>query len=76
MIKWRATQTIYERNGFLRKRIYRSESCEGCPLKKTCTKAEGDREPGGLPRLSLAHNLLKKAANDQNRSHSGVGITS
>ncbi|MGG3507941.1 transposase [Paenibacillus lautus] len=26
--------------------------------------------------LSLAHNLLKKAANDHNRSHSGVGITS
>ncbi|WP_237566399.1 transposase [Paenibacillus sp. EZ-K15] len=117
-----------------KKRLYRSESCEGCPLKKTRTKAQGDREITvslkylryrqqareklrseeghalsvrrmvepesvfgqiknnrgfrrfmlrGLQKeslevgwLSLAHNFLKKAANDQNRSHSGVGITS
>ncbi|MFE0558226.1 hypothetical protein ACFW1P_20140 [Paenibacillus sp. NPDC058910] len=29
-----------------------------------------------IGRLSLAHHLLKKAANDQNRSHSGSGRTS
>ncbi|MGG4092290.1 transposase [Paenibacillus lautus] len=108
--------------------------CEGCPLKKTCTIAQGTGEitvslkylrykqqareklrseeghalsvrrmvepesvfgqiknnrgfrrfllrglhkvslEGGW--LSLAHNLLKKAAKYQNRSPSGVGITS
>lgn len=111
-----------------------AKGCEGCPLKETCTKAQGDREITvslkyirykqqareklrskeghalsvrrmvepesvfgqiknnrgfrrfllrGLHKvnlevgwLSLAHNLLKKAANDQNRSHSGAGITS
>lgn len=106
-------------------RHYRSQSCEGCPLKSSCTKAEGNREVKvslryfhykqqvreklssqegwelavrrmtepesvfgdvknnrgfrrfllrGLPKvslevgwLSLAHNLLKKAAVDQKR---------
>ncbi|WP_342481939.1 transposase [Paenibacillus sp. FSL L8-0340] len=28
----------------IRKRHYRSQSCEGCPLKERCTKAEGNRE--------------------------------
>ncbi|OKP83392.1 transposase, partial [Paenibacillus sp. P32E] len=28
----------------IRKRHYRSQSCEGCPLKEQCTKAEGNRE--------------------------------
>lgn len=109
----------------VRKRHYRSESCEGCPLKSACTKSAGNREVSvsleymrykeqvrkklrseegyalavrrmiepesvfgqmknnrgfrrfllrGLPKvslevgwLSLAHNLLKKAAIDQNR---------
>ena len=107
------------------KRHYRSESCEGCPLKSACTKSAENREVSvsleymrykeqvreklrseegyalavkrmiepesvfgqiknnrgfrrfllrGLPKvslevgwLSLAHNLLKKAAVDQNR---------
>jgi len=112
-------------SGFeIRKRHYRSQGCEGCPLKTACTKAIGDREISvsqrylqykqqvreklrseegyalsvrrmvepesvfgqmknnrgfrrfllrGLPKvslevgwLSLAHNLLKKAAIDQN----------
>ncbi|WP_231575423.1 MULTISPECIES: transposase [unclassified Paenibacillus] len=28
----------------MRRRHYRSSSCEGCPLKERCTKAAGNRE--------------------------------
>ncbi|MEK3784987.1 transposase [Paenibacillus sp. FSL K6-1230] len=28
----------------MRKRHYRSQSCEGCPLKESCTKTRGNRE--------------------------------
>ncbi|MDH6374250.1 hypothetical protein M2444_006099, partial [Paenibacillus sp. PastF-3] len=28
----------------IRKRHYRSPSCEGCPMKERCTKSEGNRE--------------------------------
>ncbi|MGG0174490.1 transposase, partial [Paenibacillus dokdonensis] len=34
------TESGYE----IRKRHYRSKSCESCPLKDACTKAKGDRE--------------------------------
>ncbi|GGG10919.1 hypothetical protein GCM10010912_64180 [Paenibacillus albidus] len=34
-----------EESGYeIRKRHYRSTSCEGCPLKERCTKATGNRE--------------------------------
>ncbi|WP_028589927.1 IS1182 family transposase [Paenibacillus massiliensis] len=48
-----AGQTLYFRkeskeiveSGYeIRKRHYRSQSCEGCPLKESCTKARGNRE--------------------------------
>jgi transposase len=48
-----AGQTLYFRkeskeileSGYeIRKRHYRSTSCEGCPLKERCTKASGNRE--------------------------------
>ncbi|NQX46123.1 transposase [Paenibacillus tritici] len=36
----------------IRKRHYRSRSCEGCPLNGQCTKAAGNREiPVSLERL-------------------------
>lgn len=34
------TESGYE----MKKRHYRSEGCEGCPLKDACTKAKGNRE--------------------------------
>ncbi|WP_237566446.1 transposase [Paenibacillus sp. EZ-K15] len=54
---------MYERNGFLRKRLYRSESCEGCPLKKTCTKAQGEREIT----VSLKYHRYKQQARENSQ---------
>ena len=34
------------KTGFIsEKAVYRCESCEGCPFKKNCTKAKGDKTP-------------------------------
>ncbi|WP_143812496.1 IS1182 family transposase, partial [Paenibacillus sp. VTT E-133291] len=38
------SKEVLESGYEIRKRHYRSPSCEGCPMKERCTKAEGNRE--------------------------------
>lgn len=52
-------------------RHYRSPSCKGCPLKPTCTKAEGNREV----KASLKYMRLKKQARDKLRSEEGYALS-
>ncbi|WP_430180428.1 transposase [Paenibacillus lautus] len=47
-----------------KKRLYRRESCEGCPFKKTCTKAQGDRKIT----VSLKYLRYKQQAREKLRS--------
>jgi transposase len=52
-------------------RYYRSMSCEGCPLKPSCTKAEGNREV----RVSLKYMRLRKQAREKLRSEEGYALS-
>ncbi|WP_076238518.1 transposase [Paenibacillus sp. FSL H7-0331] len=45
-------------------------SCEGCPLKSQCTKAEGNREV----KVSLNYLRLKKQAREKLRSEDGYAL--
>jgi transposase len=55
-------------SGFeIRKRHYRSVSCEGCPLKSACTKAQGDREIS----VSLQYLRYKQQVKEKLRSEEG-----
>jgi hypothetical protein len=52
-------------------RHYRSTNCEGCPLKSTCTKAEGNREV----KVSLKYMRLRKQAREKLRSEEGYALS-
>lgn len=71
-----AGQTLYFRkesteileSGYeIRKRHYRSQNCEGCPLKESCTKASGNREVV----VSLERLRYQKQAREMLRSEEG-----
>nr|WP_246359082.1 transposase [Paenibacillus phytorum] len=61
------TESGYE----IQHRHYRSTSCEGCPLKAKCTKAEGDREI----KVSMKYLRLKNQAREKLRSEEGYALT-
>jgi len=61
------TESGYE----IRKRHYRSESCEGCPLKPSCTKAQGNREIS----VSLKYLRYKQQAREKLRSEEGYALS-
>jgi transposase len=52
-------------------RHYRSTSCEGCPLKPSCTKAVGNREV----KVSLKYMRLRKQAREKLRSEEGYALS-
>ncbi|WP_143186266.1 transposase, partial [Paenibacillus sp. P3E] len=54
----------------IHKRHYRSQSCEGCPLKERCTKAAGNREVV----VSLERLRYQKQARDILRSEEGYAL--
>nr|WP_084147015.1 transposase [Paenibacillus wynnii] len=51
----------------MRKRHYRSASCEDCPLKSSCTKAAGNREVT----VSMESLRYRKQARELLRSEEG-----
>nr|WP_312876249.1 transposase [Paenibacillus frigoriresistens] len=51
-------------------RHYRSTSCEGCPLKPKCMKAEGNREI----KVSMKYLRLKNQAREKLRSEEGYAL--
>jgi hypothetical protein len=57
------TESGYE----IEHRHYRSTSCEGCPLKAKCPKAEGNREV----KVSMNYLRLKNQAREKLRSEDG-----
>jgi len=61
------TESGYE----VRKRHYRSEGCEGCPLKEACTKAKGDREIS----VSLKYLRYKQKAREKLQSEEGYVLS-
>lgn len=59
-------------SGFeIRKRHYRSENCEGCPLKSDCTKATGNREIS----VSLRYIRYKQQVREKLRSEEGYALS-
>lgn len=59
-------------SGFeIRKRHYRSVSCEGCPLKSACTKAKGNREIS----VSLKYLRYKQQVREKLRSEEGYALS-
>ncbi|TMV47054.1 IS1182 family transposase [Paenibacillus mesophilus] len=59
-------------SGFeIRKRHYRSASCDGCPLKASCTKAQGNREIS----VSLRYQRYKQQARERLRSEEGYELS-
>lgn len=54
----------------IRKRHYRSRSCEGCPLKDQCTKAAGNREIA----VSLERLRYQSQARELLRSEEGYAL--
>lgn len=54
----------------IRRRHYRSSSCEGCPLKERCTKAAGNREVV----VSLERLRYQKQARETLRSEEGYTL--
>ncbi|MCK9860875.1 IS1182 family transposase, partial [Paenibacillus sp. ATY16] len=52
-------------------RNYRSMSCEGCPLKERCTKAQGDREI----KVSKEYLRLKQQAREQLKRENGHALS-
>jgi transposase len=61
------TESGYE----IRHRHYRSASCEGCPLKPSCTKAAGNREV----KVSHTYLKLKRQAREKLRSEEGYALS-
>uniref|UniRef100_UPI0018DC994F transposase n=1 Tax=Paenibacillus zanthoxyli TaxID=369399 RepID=UPI0018DC994F len=53
-----------------RKRHYRSQNCDGCPLKERCTKAAGNREMV----VSLERLRYQKQAREILRSEEGYAL--
>ncbi|WP_338552557.1 IS1182 family transposase [Paenibacillus sp. KS-LC4] len=60
------TESGYE----VRKRHYRSASCEDCPLKEACTKAQGNREIS----VSLKYLRYKQQVREKLRSDEGYAL--
>ncbi|MFY0544189.1 IS1182 family transposase [Brevibacillus sp. H7] len=60
------TESGYE----IRHRHYRSLSCEGCPLKPSCTKAKGNREV----KVSLPYQRFKQQVREKLRSEEGYQL--
>ncbi|MDQ8733073.1 transposase [Paenibacillus sp. LHD-38] len=59
-------------SGFeIRHRHYHSVSCEGCPIKSACTKAQGDREV----RVSLRYMRYKQQVREKLRSEEGYALS-
>ena len=59
-------------SGFeVRKRHYRSLSCEGCPFKSACTKSEGNREVS----VSLEYMRYKEQVREKLRSEEGYALS-
>jgi len=59
-------------SGFeIRHRYYRSISCEGCPIKPACTKAQGNREV----RVSLRYMRYKQQVREKQRSEEGYALS-
>jgi hypothetical protein len=54
----------------IRHRHYRSNSCEGCPLKASCTKAAGNREV----KVSLPYLRFKQQVREKLRSEEGYKL--
>ncbi|MRN56630.1 transposase [Paenibacillus monticola] len=65
------SKEIVESGYEIRKRHYRSESCEGCPLREVCTKAAGNREVV----VSLEQLRYQKQAREILRSEEGPALT-
>lgn len=61
------SKEILESGYEIRKRHYRSQSCEGCPLKESCTKASGNREVV----VSLERLRYQKQAREMLQSEEG-----
>ena len=61
------SKEILESGYEIRKRHYRSQNCEGCPLKERCTKATGNREVV----VSLERLRYQKQAREMLRSEEG-----
>lgn len=59
-----------ERGFEIQHRHYRSKSCDGCPLKPKCTKAEGNREI----KVSMNYVRLKNQAREKLRSDEGYAL--
>ncbi|MFD0675245.1 IS1182 family transposase [Cohnella sp. GCM10027633] len=58
-------------SGFeVRKRHYRSLSCEGCPLKSICTKSAGNREVS----VSMRYMRYKEQVREKLRSEEGYAL--
>lgn len=55
----------------IRKRHYRSASCEGCPLKSACTKADGNREIS----VSMKYLRYKQIAREKLKSEDGYALS-
>jgi len=60
------TESGYE----LRKRHYRSKSCDGCPLKEACTKSKGNREIS----VSMKYLRYKEQAREKLISEEGYAL--
>ncbi|GAB6928888.1 IS1182 family transposase [Paenibacillus sp. JCM 10914] len=61
------TESGYE----IRKRHYRSESCDGCPFKEACTKAKGNREIS----VSMKYLRYKQQVREKLRSEEGHALS-
>ncbi|MCM3626919.1 transposase [Paenibacillus glycanilyticus] len=63
---------VTQRAGYeITTRVYRSLSCEGCPLKDRCTRAQGDREI----KVSMEYLRLKQQAREQLKSEDGHALS-
>ncbi|MGG4106267.1 transposase [Paenibacillus lautus] len=71
MVKWRCYPNHLQKERFLTEAALSSESCEGCPLKKTCAKAQGDREIT----VSLKYLRYKQQAREKLRSEEGHALS-
>jgi transposase len=59
-------------SGFeIRYRHYRSENCQGCPLKPSCTKASGNREV----KVSMRYMRFKEQMREKLRSDEGYALS-
>ncbi|WP_058304253.1 IS1182 family transposase [Gorillibacterium timonense] len=70
-LHFRRTSKVLTESGYeIEYRHYRSTSCEDCPLKSQCTKAQGNREI----RVSMKYMQLKNQARQKLRSAEGYAL--